>query len=75
MTRPWETVPSLDDKDTPSPPERTNAQYEWDKAHGINGPPYPTRRRGLELVIQENDSDTIRHNIRPGDMEERSHES
>ena len=31
-------------------PGRTACQYAWDKEHGINGPPYPTRRRGLELM-------------------------
>lgn len=35
-------VPSMDDKDTPSPPTRTQAQYDADKAAGINpyGKPY-----------------------------------
>ena len=29
-------IPSMDDKDTPSPPRRTTAQYEADVAKGIN---------------------------------------
>lgn len=34
--------PSMDDKDTPSPPRRSHEQYEADKAAGINpfGKPY-----------------------------------
>lgn len=44
-------VPSMDDKDTPSPPGRTVAQYEADKRLGVNGPPYPTdKERGLALI-------------------------
>lgn len=34
-----------------SPPIRTTAQYEWDKVRGHNCPPFPTRRRGLELMV------------------------
>lgn len=44
-------VPSMDDKDTPSPPVRTVAQYEADKRLGWNAPPWPTdEQRGLAIV-------------------------
>lgn len=41
-------TPSMDDKATPSPPQRTTQEYEWDKAHGINSKPFPTTRPGLK---------------------------
>jgi len=37
MTQPEKPqTPSMDDKDTPSPPTRTHAEYEEDRAAGIN---------------------------------------
>jgi len=41
--------PSMDEKHIPSPPVRTHAEYQWDKAHGFNtGEKRP--RPGLETV-------------------------
>jgi hypothetical protein len=45
-----ERTPSMDDKDTPSPPTRTVWQYEADKRLGVNGPPYPSDERRAEVL-------------------------
>lgn len=39
-------TPSMDDKDTPSPPTRTNDQYEADKEKGIQPVGNPTDKKG-----------------------------
>ena len=38
-------VPSMDDKDTPSPPIRTTNQYEADREAGINPIGYPESKK------------------------------
>lgn len=41
-------TPSMDDKDTPSPPTRTVEQYMADKEKGINPIGHPLDKKGIE---------------------------
>lgn len=41
-------TPSMDDKDTPSPPTRTVEQYVDDKEKGINPIGHPVDKKGIE---------------------------
>ncbi|MER8619188.1 hypothetical protein NKG99_20515 [Mesorhizobium sp. M1409] len=41
-------TPSMDDKDTPSPPVRTTEKYERDKAAGIERIGSPGDRKSVE---------------------------
>lgn len=44
--------PSMDQKDTPSPPTRTQAQYDADKAAGIHPYGKPYDRTSWELHVK-----------------------
>lgn len=40
-------TPSMDDKNTPSPPTRTTEQYEADKEAGVQPVGFPIDKKGL----------------------------
>lgn len=44
--KPEAVTPSMDDKDTPSPPTRTTQEYERDCAAGIQRVGHPRDRKG-----------------------------
>src|SRR5262245_20322820 len=44
-------TPSMDDKKTPSPPDRQDWQYQADKILGFNSRPWPTDEQRRQALI------------------------